>query len=89
MILQKDVQAPVSSSAVVWKMKLTTERRSEMEDERSENQCAHPGCGCAASPDEKYCSPHCEAAPEEIICGCGHVGCVTGAAAERAGVAQS
>jgi len=60
-----------------------------MEDERSENQCAHPGCDGAAARDEKFCSPHCETAPEEIICGCGNADCVTGAAAERAWIAQS
>jgi hypothetical protein len=60
-----------------------------MEDERGRDQCAHPGCGCAAPRDEKHCSPHCEAAPEEIICGCGHDDCGIGAATERAWVAQS
>ncbi|HWQ32025.1 MAG TPA: hypothetical protein VNQ79_04010 [Blastocatellia bacterium] len=41
----------------------------------NENKCAHPGCNCPALPDEKYCSPHCETAPDEVICGCGHQGC--------------
>lgn len=51
--------------------------------EKSENQCAHPGCNCSVAKDEKWCSPHCETSPNEIICGCGHTGCVTGAPAER------
>ena len=50
-----------------------------MEDQREEKQCAHPSCDCLASGDEKYCSPHCETAPEtEIACGCGHAACLAG-----------
>lgn len=49
-------------------------------DERDDNMCANLSCDCPAAADEKYCSPHCETAPEaEIACGCGHAACVTGA----------
>jgi hypothetical protein len=51
-----------------------------MADEKHEKTCAHPGCDCPALKGEKYCSPHCETAPEEVICGCGHEGCSTAGA---------
>ena len=57
-----------------------------MADEKNEKTCAHPGCKCPALKDGKYCSPHCETAPEEVICGCGHQACRT-AGAEGAQVA--
>ena len=43
------------------------------------NTCKHDGCGCAASGDSDYCSPHCETAGDagtvEIACECRHEGC--------------
>lgn len=51
--------------------------------DQTENQCAHPGCNCVVAQDEKWCSPHCETAPDEVICGCGHATCEAGAPLER------
>jgi len=49
-----------------------------MADILDEKQCAHPACDCPVTGGEKYCSTHCETAPEsEITCGCGHVACLT------------
>jgi hypothetical protein len=50
-----------------------------MDIDKNENTCAHPGCNCAPVKGEKYCSPHCETAPNEVMCGCGHVECEAGA----------
>jgi hypothetical protein len=50
-----------------------------MADERIEGRCEHPGCDCPVAQGERWCSPHCETAPDEVMCGCGHAGCVTGA----------
>jgi hypothetical protein len=43
-------------------------------------KCAHPACKCLVpsnSPHGKYCSVHCQNAPEtsDVKCGCGHPGC--------------
>jgi hypothetical protein len=47
--------------------------------EREQAVCANSSCDCPVSQDDKYCSPHCETAPEsEIVCGCGHADCVSG-----------
>ena len=46
-----------------------------MASDKNENTCAHPGCNCVPMKDEKYCSPHCETAPDEVMCGCGHAEC--------------
>lgn len=55
-----------------------------MTDSKTDRPCAHPGCNCTVAKNEKWCSPHCETAPEfEAICGCGHEKCVTGAPVER------
>jgi len=55
-----------------------------MAEKKHENQCAHPGCNCPVPKGEKYCSPHCEAMMDELMCGCGHAGCQTRVAAQRA-----
>jgi hypothetical protein len=55
-----------------------------MANEQEQKQCAHPGCNCTVAQDEKWCSPHCETAPTEALCGCGHTQCVAGAPVERA-----
>jgi hypothetical protein len=51
--------------------------------DKTENQCTHPGCNCTVAENEKWCSPHCETAPDEIMCGCGHAVCEAGAPVER------
>jgi hypothetical protein len=53
------------------------ERIRAMADERDENKCAHEGCNCRVSGDEKYCSEYCRDAGDitEIGCGCEHAGC--------------
>ena len=42
------------------------------------DKCAHPSCQCRAREDSKYCSTFCEGEAEtaDIICSCGHAGCV-------------
>ncbi len=44
-----------------------------------DGKCAHEGCGCPVTGDNKYCSDHCSAAGDadmtEIACDCGHPGC--------------
>ena len=60
-----------------------------MADQSNQNQCAHPNCDCLVTKDEKYCSPHCEAAPEtEVMCGCGHPACQTATSVESGRVAR-
>jgi hypothetical protein len=50
-----------------------------MVDDELEKPCAHLTCECTVMEDEEYCSPHCEAAPDdEITCGCGHAACLSG-----------
>lgn len=55
-----------------------------MQNDQNENQCAHTGCNCTVPSGEKYCSPHCETVTEELLCGCGHAGCVAREPADRA-----
>ena len=55
-----------------------------MTDDKTQNQCAHSGCNCTVAQGEKWCSPHCETAPDESICGCLHAMCGAGALVERA-----
>ena len=44
--------------------------------DKDKTECANLSCDCPVSQDDKYCSPHCETAPEsEIVCGCGHAAC--------------
>jgi hypothetical protein len=43
-------------------------------------KCGHAGCTCLPTPETNYCCQHCEGvqetgAPEEVGCGCGHIGC--------------
>jgi hypothetical protein len=43
-------------------------------------KCAHAGCTCLPTPETNYCCQHCEGvqetgAPEDVGCGCGHIGC--------------
>ena len=59
-----------------------------MTNERIENQCAHPSCNCTVEQDEKWCSPHCEGAPQEVVCGCGHAECEAGTEVESARTAR-
>lgn len=59
-----------------------------MAKQNTEKQCAHPGCECPVPQGETWCSPHCEAAPTEAICGCGHAACVAGAYLERTQTAR-
>ncbi len=48
--------------------------------ETTNKKCAHPGCECAVTGDNKYCSPYCSDAGDtlEISCNCGHTGCAVG-----------
>ncbi|MBS1791703.1 MAG: hypothetical protein JST85_28605 [Acidobacteria bacterium] len=57
--------------------------------DKQENRCAHPGCSCSTTQDEKYCSPYCETAPPEAICGCGHADCIADLGAQVARPAQA
>lgn len=54
-----------------------------MANQITENQCSHPGCNCTVAQGEQWCSPHCETAPDEVLCGCGHTGCLSYASVER------
>jgi len=43
-------------------------------------KCGHAGCTCLPAPGTAYCNSHCEgiqetSLPEEVGCGCGHIGC--------------
>ena len=42
-------------------------------------KCAHPSCLCTVKDGTKYCSTFCEgeAKTADIVCSCGHPGCVT------------
>jgi hypothetical protein len=64
---------------------LNNKKGVDMALKEEQNTCAHTGCNCPIAQDEKYCSPHCEAAPTEVICGCGHAQCQAAAAAPAAG----
>ncbi|HEV2912254.1 MAG TPA: hypothetical protein VGX92_02960 [Pyrinomonadaceae bacterium] len=48
-----------------------------MADEERET-CAHPGCNCPKPQDSDYCSASCAGAEDiaEVICDCGHPGCM-------------
>jgi len=45
-----------------------------MKSAAGEKQCAHRGCTCPAT-DGEYCSLSCEAAPDAVVCICGHSEC--------------
>jgi hypothetical protein len=50
-----------------------------MTNNKKEERCTYPGCDCAVSEDELYCSSYCQTAPEsEVHCGCGHPACSAG-----------
>jgi hypothetical protein len=44
-------------------------------------KCAHPSCNCPAQEDSNYCGAYCEgnAHTADILCNCGHPGCVAAA----------
>ena len=49
----------------------------------NDEKCAHRSCVCKAAKDSKFCSALCEGASDkpDILCACGHGGCVTTATA--------
>jgi hypothetical protein len=58
-------------------MNIDGKEGADMADILEDKQCAHPACDCPVTGGDKYCSPHCESAPEsEISCGCGHAACL-------------
>ncbi len=59
---------------------LTKSGRGVREEIMAMEKCGHAGCTCLPSPETRFCCQHCEGvqesgAPDEIGCGCGHLGC--------------
>lgn len=58
-------------------------RDLDTEDSMADQKCAHAGCNCKVSGDDRYCSAHCRehaGSPASASggsggCGCGHPGC--------------
>jgi hypothetical protein len=51
-----------------------------------QKKCQHPACNCILDEgDNNYCSPYCHDAGDktELMCNCGHVGCVASEATPR------
>ncbi len=59
------------------------------QDDVSRGQCTHEGCGCAASRIDSFCSTHCESAPDESVCGCGHTECINSGPASEGWIVVS
>ncbi len=49
-------------------------------------KCANAACNCIPQGKEKYCSAHCEGMGDrtEIVCTCGHEGCVESSSSVQA-----
>jgi hypothetical protein len=54
-----------------------------MANKSAPKKCANPTCNCVADAGAKYCSAHCEGVGNttELVCHCGHPGCVGNLAA--------